>query len=82
MTMFDVRYLYLFSNTYSIYIKGILKGSLPIPLKKTISIQKTHQNIFVSIYLFLKNLHNKKTQISNSYLTPLTNLAFLIWKKN
>jgi hypothetical protein len=45
-------------------IKGIIVFTR---IKKLIFIQKTHQNIFVSIYL-LKILHTKKkTQIYNSY---------------
>jgi len=41
MILFDVRYLYLFLDAYSIYIKGIIAFT-----RKKIFIQKTHQNIF------------------------------------
>jgi hypothetical protein len=60
MTMFDVRYLYLFPNAYLIYIKGIIAHTLK---KKTIFIQKTHQNIFVSIYLLKKSSYQKNPNI-------------------
>ena len=64
MTMFDVRYLYLFFNDYLIYIKGVIAFTR----KKKIFIQKTNQNIFVCIY-FLKKffIQKKKTQIYNYY---------------
>jgi hypothetical protein len=53
MTMFDVTYLYLFLDAYLIYIKGIIAHTRK--KKKTIFIQKTHQNIFVFIYLLKKS---------------------------
>jgi len=52
MTMFDVRYLYLFSNAYLIYIKRIIAHTLK---KNNLYKKKTHQNIFVSIYLLKKS---------------------------
>jgi hypothetical protein len=69
MTVFDVKYLYLFLNASLIYIKGILQGLLPIPVKKkkAIFIQKIYKNIFVFIYLLKKSSY-QKTRISNSYL--------------
>ena len=62
MTMFDVRYKYLFLDVYMIDIKGIIAFT-----HKKIFIQNTHQNIFVSIYLLKNSSYQKKTQISNSY---------------
>jgi len=59
MTMFDVRYLYLFLDAYLIYIKGIIAYTR----KKKTFIQKTYQNIFVFIYLLKKSSYKKKTQI-------------------
>jgi hypothetical protein len=45
-------------------IKGIIAFTR---IKKLIFIQKTHQNIFVSIYLLKNSSYKKKTQIYNSY---------------
>ena len=53
-------------------IKGIIAHT---PLKKTF--QKNPSKYFC-IYLSIeKTIHTKKAQISNSFLIPLTNLAFL-----
>jgi hypothetical protein len=56
MTMFDVRYLYLFLDAYLIYIKGIIAYTRK---KKSLS-KKTYQNIFVFIYLLKKSSSKKK----------------------
>jgi len=56
MTLFDVRYLYLFLDAYLIYIKGIIAFTR----KKKIFIQKTHQNIFKIYLSFKKNFIQKK----------------------
>jgi hypothetical protein len=69
MTMFDVRYLYLFLDTYLIYIKGILKGSLLILVKKNYLSKETHQNIFLFICLLKKSSYQKKPK----YLTLTIN---------
>jgi len=57
MTLFDVRYLYLFLDVYSIYIKGIIAFTR----KKKYLSKKPIKIFFESIYLFLKKLHKKKT---------------------
>jgi hypothetical protein len=58
MTMFDVRYLYLFLDAYLIYIKGIIAYT-----RKKKFIQKTHRNIFVFIYFFKKSSYQKNPNI-------------------
>ena len=55
---------------------------MSIPFKKKQSLSKKPIKIFLYLFISKKNIHTKKPQISNSYLIPLTNLAFLIWKKN
>jgi hypothetical protein len=51
MTMFDVRYLYLFLNVYLIYIKGIIAYTR----KKKILYQKNPSKYFY-IYLSFKKI--------------------------
>jgi len=63
MTMFDVRYLYLFLDAYLIYIKEIIAYTRK---KKSLS-KKPIKIFFVFIYLLKKISSKKKTQISNSY---------------
>jgi hypothetical protein len=65
MILFDVRYLYLFLDAYSIYIKGIIA----LNLKKKYLSKKPIKMFFESIYLLKKTSYQKKKipQIYNSY---------------
>jgi len=56
MTLFDVRYLYLFLDAYLIYIKGIIAFT-----RKKKYLSKKPIKIFLkSIYLFKKTSYQKK----------------------
>jgi len=48
MTMFDVRYLYLFLDAYLIYIKGIIAYTR----KKKQSLSKKPIKIFLYLFIF------------------------------
>jgi len=49
MTMFDVRYLYLFLDAYLIYIKGIIAYTRK---KKKQSLSKKPIKIFLYLFIF------------------------------
>jgi len=65
MTMFDVRYLYLFLDAYLIYIKEIIAYT-----RKKKSLSKKPIKIFLYLFIFLKKFHPKKKP---KYLTLTIN---------
>jgi hypothetical protein len=55
MILFDVRYLYLFLDAYSMYIKGII-----VFTRKKNIYPKNPSKYFLNLFIFLKKLHTKK----------------------